>query len=193
MMIFIKILLLIIFIFGIIISKGKCIETFKIIFSRASEEDYVKLNNKTYDISFRSKIFLIPSCLIFCCSLLSLAFIVRIFTYSGNVENYITALSLLLPLNYNFTISDYENRCIKKFISKNLSIEELKSFNNHIECQNKLKELKQYLSKNTAEELNDFYFDRMDKPRDEEIFRDKRSQIEFEKYKAENSNKPTQN
>ena len=193
MMIFIKILLLIIFIFGIIISKDKCIETFKIIFSRASEEDRVKLNNKTYDISFRSKIFLIPTCLILCCSLLSFAFIVRIFVYSENIENYITAVSLLLPLNYSFTISDYENRCIKKFISKNLSIEELKSFNNHIECQNKLKELKQYLSKNTAEELNNFYFDRMNKPRNEEIFRDKCSQIEFEKHKIKNSNKPDQN
>ncbi len=185
MMIFIKILLSIIFIFSIIMSKDRYIKTIKIIFSRVQEEDCVELNKKTYDISFRSKIFLIPTCLILYCSLLSFAFIIRIFTYSGNVENYITAVSILLPLNYSFTISDYEKKCIKKFISKNLSIEELKSFNNHIECQSKLKELKQYLSKNTAEELNNFYFDRMNKSRNEEIFRDKISQIEFEKHKKE--------
>lgn len=164
----IKIISTVIFILGFIVSFKDYRIMFQIIGSRMSCDNVINIKNKKYSVQGKAwKVLLITS-LSLSVLLVTLFTIVIAWCYPES-QFLMDLLLLLLPLNYSLEFSKVGTSTIKKFVSECLSIEDMKKFESACELKRALKDRKQYLSEDEAEELNKFYFDSKNFPRDVRI------------------------
>ena len=155
--IIVKIFPMIIFIFGLIISFKDYIIIFQILISRIQKKDTIVIKHKEYCV--QGKAYWVLFILVMSIVVSVSTFVTIICTwYYPEEENFIELLSLLLPLNYSLELSKISINSINKFISEHLSIEDMKTFKTADELKEALKDKKQYLSDQEAEELNNYFY-----------------------------------
>lgn len=153
----IRIISTIIFILGFMISFKDYETMFYIIKSRIQKEDAIMIRNKTYSLQGKTWgvviVALISSCVLF------FTFLAIMFSWFNPDLQFLEKLtSLLLPLNYSLELSKISTSTVNKFMAERLSIEDMKKFEYADELKDVLKNNKQYLSKEEADELNKYFY-----------------------------------
>ena len=153
----IRIISTIIFILGFIISFKDYKMMFYIMRSRIQKEDTITIKDKNYSVQGKTwKILIVVSASI-CVLIFTLLIIILAWCYS-NLQIFENLTSLLLPLNYSLEFSKISTSTVNKFMAERLSIEDMKKFEYADELKDVLKNNKQYLSKEEADELNKYFY-----------------------------------
>lgn len=153
----IRIISTIIFILGFIISFKDYKMMFYIMRSRIQKEDTITIKDKDYSVQGKTwKILIVVSASI-CVLIFTLLIIILAWCYS-NLQIFENLTSLLLPLNYSLEFSKISTSTVNKFMAERLSIEDMKKFEYADELKDVLKNNKQYLSKEEADELNKYFY-----------------------------------
>lgn len=153
----IRIISTIIFVLGLVVSFKDYRMMFYIIKSRIQKEDAIMIRNKTYSLQGKTWRVVIVAVISFC--VLFFTFLTIMFSwFNSDLQIFDNLTSLLLPLNYSLELSKISTNTINKFIIERLSIEDMKNFKSADELKSALKNNKQYLSKEEADELNTYFY-----------------------------------
>lgn len=153
----IRIISTIVFILGFIISFKDYKIMFYIIKSRIQKENIITIKGKNYSVQGRTwSVLIVVFVSIF---VLLSTFLTIIFSWCcPDLQIFENLISLLLPLNYSLELSKISTNTVHKFITERLSIEDMKNFETADELKSALKNNKQYLSKEEADELNTYFY-----------------------------------
>lgn len=153
----IRIFSTIIFVLGLVVSFKDYIMMFCIIKSRIQKEDAIMIRNKTYSLQGKTLGVVIVAVISSC--VLCFTFLTIMFSwFNPDLQIFENLTSLLLPLNYSLELSKISTNTINKLITERLSIEDMKKFESADELKSVLKNNKQYLSKEEANELNMYFY-----------------------------------